>query len=449
MTTSSLAIPATAQQAARWHTLRTTRDRSVYHITWRLGCAGHVDFDALAAAWQTVTDRHECLRSRFEVRDGELTMITEPTVDAAALLIEPDVREAGEAADEFARVAAELHLREFRLDEGPMGRLALVRIGAQEEIVLIIHHIAVDGWGMNVLFDELSAAYASLARGEEPSFPHDAVSFHAYAEKLRAQEAKGTWRRTIDHWRTALDGVTLTTVAHDRELGRPTAVGDPGATVDYRFTERADAARAALAQELGATPFSVMLAAWQIVLARGGEQESTIGVRSMNRTTRNELALVGLISNACLVRATVGDGASFREVIGEARDATWNLLGHQGVPYPVVHASLPEETRARLTNVKLTLNYLGPIARDLSLGDIRLTMLEAPNRAARADMVVSYWDGEDGILTVTEYNTEAYDEETVLGMMRDLDEVLVAAAADPDRPVGDLRVRTRSAPAAR
>ncbi|MFG2914991.1 condensation domain-containing protein [Kitasatospora sp. NPDC048298] len=448
MTARSLTIPATAQQAARWRALRTARDRSVYHVTWRLGCAGRVDFDALAAAWRIVTNRHESLRSRFEELDGELKMITEPAVDVLAQLIEPDVPEAGRAAEEFARVAAELHLREFHLEVGPMGRLALVRIGAQEEIVLTIHHIAVDGWGMTVLFEELSAAYVSLARGEKPFFAHDAASFHDYAEKLRAEEAKGRWRRTIDHWRTALDGVTLGTVAHDRELGRPTAVGDPGTTVRYRFSERADAARSALAQELGATPFAVMLAAWQIVLARGGERESTIGVRSMNRTTRSELALVGLVSNACLVRATVDDGASIREVIGAARDATWDVLGRQGVPFPVVHANLPQETRSRLTNVKLTLNYLGPIGRNLSLGDVRLTMLETPNRAARADMVVGYWDGEDGILSETEYNTEAYEEETVLRMLRDMDEVLVTAGEDLDRPVGGVRVRTRSALAA-
>ncbi|MFF4489532.1 condensation domain-containing protein [Streptomyces sp. NPDC001544] len=449
MTTDSPVIPATAQQAARWHTLRTARDRSVYHITWRLGCAGRIDFDALAAAWQSVTDRHDALRSRFEERYGELTMIIEPSVEVTALLIEPDLPEAGTAAEKFARAAADLHLREFRLDEGPMGRLALVRIGDREELVLTVHHIAVDGWGMSILFEDLSAAYASLVRGEKPVFARDAVTFRDYAAKLRAEEAKGKWRRTLDHWRTALEGVTLTTVAHDHELARPTAVGDPGATVRYRFTAAAHAGRTALAQELGATPFSVMLAAWQIVLARGGERESTIGVRSMNRTTRSELALVGLVSNACLVRATVDDGASLREVIGAARDATWNALAHQSVPFPAVHAALPEETRSRLTNTKLTLNYLGPIGQNLTLGDIRLTMLEAPNRAARADMVVSYWDGGDGILTETEYNTEAYEEETVLRMMRDMDEVLVAAAADLDRPVGDLRVRTRSAPAAR
>ncbi|WP_329375292.1 condensation domain-containing protein [Streptomyces sp. NBC_01483] len=448
MTTRPLVIPATIQQAARWHTLQSARDSSVYHITWRLECAGHVDFDALAAAWQMVTNRHESLRSRFVARDGELDLVIQPAVDVTARLIEPVVLDVDQAAQEFLRIAVELHTQEFHLDAGPMARLALVRIGAQKELILTAHHIVVDGWGMMVLFNDLSAAYASLVRGEKPVFTNDAASFHSYAEKLRSEEEQGRWRRSLDHWRTALDGVVVTTVAHDREPGRPTAVGDPGTTVRYRFTAQADLGRAALAQELGATPFSVMLAAWQIVLARGGERELTIGVRSMNRSTRSEQALVGLVSNSCLVRATVDDQASIREVATAARDATWNLLAHQGVPFPVVHAALPEETRSRLTNVKLTLNYLGPIGQDITLGDIGLTMLQAPNRAARADMVVSYWDGSDGILAEIEYNTEVYEEETVLRMMRDMDDVLVMAAADVDRPVGGVRVLTRSAPAA-
>lgn len=448
MTTRPLVIPATAQQAARWHTLRTAKDRSVYHITWRLGCAGHVDFGALAAAWQAVSDRHDSLRSLFVARDGQLNLVIQPAVDVTARLIESDVLDVDQAAQEFLRIAVELHTQEFHLDAGPMARLTLVRIGALEELVLTIHHMVVDGWGMNVLFNDLSTAYASLVRGEKPVFANDAVSFHSYAEKLRAEEEQGRWRRTLDHWRTALDGVALTTVAHDRETGRPTAVGHPGTTVRYRFTAQADSGRAALAQELGATPFSVMLAAWQIVLARGGEPELTIGVPLMNRSTRSEQALVGFVSNSCLVRATVDDQASIREVATAARDAIWNLMAHQGVPFPAVHAALPEETRSRLTNVKLIINYLGPIGKDLTLGDIGLTMLQAPSRASRADMTVGYWDGSDGILAEIEYNTEAYEEETVLRMMRDVDDVLVLAAADVDRPVGGVRVMTRSAPAA-
>ncbi|WP_159452433.1 condensation domain-containing protein [Streptomyces malaysiensis] len=449
MNARPLVIPATAQQAARWNALRSARDRSVYHITWRLGCAGRVDFDALAAAWQTVTDRHDSLRARFVAHDGELDMVIQPALDVTARLVEPDVPDVDQAAQEFLRLAVELHTQEFHLDAGPLARLALVRIGAREELILTVHHIIVDGWGTTVLLNDLSAAYASLVRGEKPVFISDAVTFHGYAEKLRSEEARGRWRRSLDHWRTALDGAVLTTVAHDREPRRPTAVGDPGRTVQYRFTAQADSGRAALAQELGATPFSVMLAAWQIVLARGGERELTVGVITMNRSTRSEQALVGFVSNSCLVRATVDDQASIREVATAARDATWNLLAHQGVPFPVVHAALPEETRSRLTNIKLTLNYLGPIGRDLTLGDIGLTMLQGPNRAARADMTVAYWDGDDGTLAEIEYNTEVYEEGTVVRMMRDMDDVLVMAAADVDRPVGGVRVLTRSAPAAR
>ncbi|WP_326809731.1 condensation domain-containing protein [Streptomyces scopuliridis] len=168
-----------------------------------------------------------------------------------------------------------------------MARLALVRIGAQEGLVLTMHHIAVDGWGMMVLFDDLSTAYASLVRGEKPLFTADAASFHGYAEKLRSEETgpMATKPRPLAY---GTERVVVTTVAHDREPGWPTAVGDPGTTARYRFSAQADLGRAALAQEVGATPFSMMLAAWQIVLARGGVRESTIEVRSMNRSTRSE-----------------------------------------------------------------------------------------------------------------------------------------------------------------
>ncbi|MCM6773983.1 condensation domain-containing protein [Nocardia sp. CDC159] len=447
MTGEPIPVEPTALQEAMWWLCQRVRDESVYAITWRLACDAAPDISALRVAWQAVVDRHEAMRLSFALRDGAIEAAVAPAAPVSVRSIEVD--DPGSAGTDalLLAIAEELHRQPFDLARAPMGRLTLVRVGERYELILTVHHIALDGWAMQLLFSDLAEAYAAALRGAVPAFAAPAPSWAEFArEQARARRA-GKWQKGIDHWRKTLDGVVATTVAGDRP--RYAGAGGVGAILRHTFSDAAVEGVAALSKSASTTSFAVVLAAVQVLLARSGESSDVVvGALAANRMSTREQRLVGYTVNLCALRATVAEQDTLAEVTGRARQSLWQMLAHQGVPYPVVFSELTESARAGLGDiVPVMLNYLGPIGGGLKLGEIGMTLLPSPNIAARTDIAIAYWDTENGGITAeVEYSTARYDRDTVVRLLQDLDAVL-ALGVEPDRRVAEVPVRTKSVPA--
>ncbi|MEV0395168.1 condensation domain-containing protein [Polymorphospora rubra] len=437
-------VPATAMQEALWWVHQRARNRSVYNLTWRLATDRPLDRAALRDAWQSLVDRHETLRTSIHRRDGrvELDVAARLPVDVAR--IEIDDPGSADPATLLRLLAEELQEREFALDSAPLARLTHVRVGAVHELVLTVHHVVLDGWAIQLLMGELSQAYAAAGAGRPVSWPADPVPFSTYAREHAAARADDRWAQSLRYWRNTLADATAATLEPD--LPGELASGAPGAIVRYGFSADAATGIAALAKVTFGTPFAIVLAAAQIVLARGGAgSDVTLGVVVANRMTARDQALVGYTANLCTVRAGVRDTDTVLDVVGRARDGMWAMLTHQAVPYPVVFEALPSDTQTALGDTApLLLSYLGPIGNDLRLGDVPVRLLPSPNRAARADLAMSTWETDGEYLAEIEFNTSRYRPDTVLRFLHDLDAVLADGGAEPARTVGSLAVGSRA-----
>jgi pimeloyl-ACP methyl ester carboxylesterase len=435
-------VPATAMQESMWWIHHRAKIKSVYNLTWRLACDSAVDPAALAAAWQAVHDRHDALRGGLTQQDGSVGMFIEP-----AVLATPEhvvVADPGPASPDtlLELIAGELHDRPFQLSHPPLTRLALVTVAGRPELIVTVHHSMIDGWGLQLLLTDLSAAYAA-ARGAAPSSPPtDPASFADYCRRSQAAQTGGRWQAGTKHWRNALRGATATTVLADRP--RTQGTGDRGAVLRFVLSRGACEGIAAQAAQVSATPFAVLLAAFQTVLARGGAgSDVAIGIATANRLTQRDQALVGYTSNLCISRGAVCDEDLFAAVVARARDELWTMLAYQDVPFPLVFGALDGQDQARLGDIPpLLLSYYGPIGAGLRLGDVALDMMPSPNRAARSDLSFGLYELDGRQAVEVEYNVGRYDRETVLALLADLDAVLTAAR-QPGR-VGDLTVATRA-----
>lgn len=187
-------VPATAMQESMWWIHHRAKIKSVYNLTWRLACASAVDPAALAAAWQAVHDRHDALRGGLTQQDGSVGMFIEPAVLAAPERVV--VADPGPASPDtlLELIAGELHDRPFQLGHPPLTRLALVTVAGRQELIVTVHHSMIDGWGLQLLLTDLSAAYAA-ARGAAPSSPPvDPVSFADYCRRSHAAQTDGRWQ---------------------------------------------------------------------------------------------------------------------------------------------------------------------------------------------------------------------------------------------------------------
>ncbi|KIH99633.1 hypothetical protein LP52_07030 [Streptomonospora alba] len=437
-------VEPTALQEAVWWVCRRIGDQSVYNLTWRLAAEAALDLAALRVAWQAVVDRHEALRLSFQHGQGHLSAGIAAEVAVEVPLIE--VADPGAApVDALLRsIAEESHRAPFDLDRAPLARLTAVRVGDGHELIITVHHIVVDGWAIQLLFDDLAEAYRAAVRGRPPGFAADAPSWRAFAREEQAIRAEGRWQSDIDYWRRTLAGASAATVLGDRS--RYVGTGGPGATVRHTFSDAAVAGLTTLTQSSSATPFAVLLAALQVLLARSGAgSDVVIGAVAANRMSSLDQQLVGYLVNLCMIRSNVSEEDTLAEVVGQASEASWEMFAHQAVPYPVVFSALDEETRSGLGDIApVMLNYLGTIGQGLRLDDIELTLLPSPNVASRADIGIGCWRTEDGgLMAEVEYSTVRYEEATVSGLLLDFDAVLSHGSA-PQRRVADVRVLTKS-----
>ncbi|MFL5539875.1 MAG: condensation domain-containing protein, partial [Longimicrobiaceae bacterium] len=199
--------PTSFAQERLWFIDRLEPGSAVYNLSaaWRLG--GVLDEAVLERSLSEIVRRHEALRTTFGEVDGSPVQVIAP-FSGFSLPVE-DLSALGEADREAAlrRRAGEEARRAFDLSAGPLFRAALLRLGAEEHVLLLsMHHIVSDGWSTGVLFRELSALYAAYREGRESPLAELPVQYADYAVRQREQLAGEVLDRQLAYWKERLAG---------------------------------------------------------------------------------------------------------------------------------------------------------------------------------------------------------------------------------------------------
>jgi amino acid adenylation domain-containing protein len=358
---ASFAFPASFAQERLWVIEQLTPGEPVYMHAWATRLRGTLDAAALADALSDVVARHEALRTRLELRDGALHQVIEP-----AAPVELRRLDAGgpEIAEQLSRETVDI-------GTGPVLRATLARIARDDHVlVLVMHHVAADGWSLGVMAADLEAAYAARRAGRDPDLPELEIQYADFATWQRDWLAGAELERHLAHWRERLAGAPPElTLATDRP--RPAVQDHDGDAVVFTVD-------AALRQEVEAregTPFMSVLAAWAKLLRAWSGQPEVVVVTPVSGRTRTEVeGVVGLFMNLLPLRV---DGT-----FESAREATLDALSHQDLPFEkLVEELQPERDLARgaLAQAMLVLQSAGT-------GTLALEGLECEPLAMRADM---------------------------------------------------------------
>jgi hypothetical protein len=200
-------LPLSFAQQRLWFIDQLEPGSSAYNIPFALRLTGTLDVRALGRSLDLLAARHEVLRTRFPQVDGEPVQRIEPARARADARHRPerlveDVREA-----EALRLASAEAARPFDLAAGPVLRTGLLRLAADEHVVLFnVHHVASDGWSTGVLVREISAAYTAFVQGEVPTLPALPVQYADYASWQREYLQGEVLERQLAYWRERLAG---------------------------------------------------------------------------------------------------------------------------------------------------------------------------------------------------------------------------------------------------
>ncbi|HEX9939788.1 MAG TPA: amino acid adenylation domain-containing protein, partial [Longimicrobium sp.] len=327
-------LPLSYGQERLWLMETLSPGALAYGVTVPLAFEADADASVLALALAEVVRRHEALRTVFRaVEHGTAVQQVQPpyAVDVAVddLAAAPaDVQE--RAVADAAQLASG---QRFDLENGPLLRARLLRLQGMSVLLVNVHHIAFDGWSARVLERELRALYDAFSRGEPSPLAPLPVQYADFAAWQRRWLESGVLDGQVEFWRRALAGAPA---ALDLPADRPRPAArtyEGGRRWFHLPNEVADAARE-LARREGATLFMVLLAAFDVLMARlSGTSDVVVGTQVAGRTREEIEGLVGIFVNGLALRTDLGGDPSFTEAVARVRRATLDAYAHQDVPF--------------------------------------------------------------------------------------------------------------------
>ncbi|HEU4731249.1 MAG TPA: amino acid adenylation domain-containing protein [Kofleriaceae bacterium] len=335
-------VPASPTQARLWLLDQLQPGQSAYHVPVASALRGPLDERALAAAVSDLVRRHEVLRTRYRLVDGELTQVIDPPAPVAI------ARDALGAEDLDRRLAA-LAARPFDLASDWPLRVHLVRRGDADHLLLLVfHHIAVDGGSLPIIARELAAAYAAARAGSPLDAAPAPLQVADVAIWQRRLEAEPSHARSLAYWTHQLAGPLPQLALPPAAIGAP--AGLPGgvrrAAELHRFSLPPPVTRALdrLGREAGATRFMTALATFVAHLARiGGTRDVIVGIPSAGREDPALDGLIGAFINTLAVRIDASGRPSLRELVARVRAVALDAYDHAAVPFERVVEALGVE----------------------------------------------------------------------------------------------------------
>ncbi len=478
--------PLSYAQQRQWFLWRMNPSSCAYHVAGALRLSGRLDEAALRDSFSALVARHEVLRTVFEpTEDGLARPVVLPVEPLTLVSIDQSRRPSGPAGGRGAQQARsreeddaqeslthalrELSQTPFDLTRGPLLRVGVVRVAADAQVlVVVMHHIISDGASVQLIVDEFAREYrrrvappatdaapggGALERpqqGPEHEVNHrlapdePALRYTDYAAWQRAWLSAGGkdpqlayWLKHLGHPDAGLPTLQLPTDHARRADARYTSVS---------FTQvlppALSTALRARAQDCGATPFTVLLAAFQALLHRyTGQTDIRVGVPIANRHRPETTNLLGLFVNTQVLRNVIHGATPLDEILQATREAVLGAQAHQDLPFEhLVEALQPERSLTQAPLFQVMFNHQ---RRDMAalqhLPGLQLEDEPLPPSAAQFELVLNLLESAQGQIQASFSYAEAlFRPATIERMAGHYLRLLQAFAEDPAQRLCDV-----------
>ena len=433
--------PLSSAQQRLWFLEQWQPNTPLYHMAGAVRLRGPLSHRALRTALRRVVARHDSLRTGFVVAGREPRQIVRPRWPVALPVLDVTALAAADRDALVARLLRTVADTPFDLAAAPMWRVVLLRLGPDDhQLVLCMHHLVSDGRSLELFFGELAEGYDAAQRGTAPPAPAPAVQYADYAVWEQDRIARLDPRR-LHYWTDRLDGLDRVVLPTDR----PRTVGGGAASALHELDLPAHVAKGvtALAEQVNATPFMVLLAAGAATLAqRFGLTDAAVGTPVDLRRSAELTDVVGCFVNTVVLRVGVRPDDTFGGLLARTRETCLDAYAHAEVPFERVVQEVQPRRDATTMPLFQVWFVVGdePVAPDAFSG-LRATTLGVAPPVARYDLRLEFRRAAASLRLVCEYKRDLFHDPTITALTRHLGAVLDAVVTDPDLPLAVIAER--------
>ncbi|HKP80636.1 MAG TPA: condensation domain-containing protein [Pyrinomonadaceae bacterium] len=440
------ALPLSFAQQRLWFLDRLSPGTDAYNLAVAYQLNGPLNIAALERSLNQIVARHEVLRTTIDLVDGEPMQIIAPelslTLEVVDLYALAGVEQEMAVLEEVEREAQQ----PFDLSTGPMVRARLVRLSDEAHVfVVTMHHIATDGWSMDVFSRELSLLYDAEVNDKPAALPELTVQYADYAV-WQSELLKGEiLEEQLSYWREQLYGANAV-LELPADKKRPRLAAGSSEVERFEIDSEILTGLRNLTREEGTTLFMTLWTAFSVLLSRYcGQPDLLIGAPVANRERPEVAGLIGFFTNTLVLRARVTGTESFRSLLTRAREVCLGAYTHQDVPFEtLVEALQPNRDVSRSPLVQVLFSVQSGATGGLELTGIKASPFPVAQRTTKFELVAAFGEKEGGLAGAIQYNTELFEADTVAQLASHLAVLLEHVVENPDRPISELPLLTRA-----
>jgi len=436
--------PLSYAQELLWLLSQVFDDGIAYNAPGAFQLEGPLDLNALAAALQALTERHEILRTTYKLIDGRPMQLVGPVVPVDVNLVDLRSLSADERDAEAQRTLTQESRFRFDLVSGPVMRVTVIRMSEMDHILMVnMHHVATDGYSRTAIYRDLTAMYEALLRGMPSPLEPLPIQYADYAAWQRQWLDGATVSRQLDHWTGNLRGAP-SRLDLPTDLPRPPVRSYVGSNLSAMLDTATREGLRAAARGGDATLFVSLLALFATLLGRySGQDDLVIGTPFAGRNRTELESMVGYFINPLALRIDLSGDPTFEQLIERARTTTLEAFAHADVPYEtVVRATNPQRDLSQTPVFQAMIVLHNPAWQTqrpkFEPQGIRCTEITHEKGWSKFDVLLGMSERTNGLNTTWEYSTELFRPQTVARMAEHFKVLAESAAATPQRRVSQL-----------
>jgi len=432
--------PMSFAQERLWFLDQLEPGNPLYNVPCAVSIHGTLNVNALERSINEIIRRHEILRTRFATNAGQPVQLIAPSLTIPLPITDLARLSQSDRNAKAEKLAREEATRSFNLGAGPLIRANLLRLAANEHVLLLnVHHIASDEVSREIIVRELVALYEAFAQGKASPLPELKLQYADYAAWQRSWMKNASLEQELSHWRARLKGApSVLELPTDRP--RPAAQTFRGANESLALDPAVGSSLRSLSQREGTTLFMTLLAAFKVLLNRySGQEDIVVGSPFTNRQRAEVENLVGFFVNTVPLRTDLSGDLPFRELLHRVKATALEAYDHRELPFEKLVEELRPERNLSYNPLFQILfavqNNSTPIEQ---VAGITLHLKDVDTATSKFDLTCTVVPSESGFVTSFEYSSDLFEAKTVRRMMESFHSILEAVAKNPDQRISEL-----------
>ncbi|MED1805344.1 surfactin non-ribosomal peptide synthetase SrfAA [Bacillus subtilis] len=417
----------------RMYVLQQLEDaQTSYNMPAVLRLTGELDVERLNSVMQQLMQRHEALRTTFEIKDGETVQrIWEKAECEIAYFEAPE--------EETERIVSEF-IKPFKIDQLPLFRIGLIKHSDTEHVLLFdMHHIISDGASVGVLIEELSKLYDG--ENLEPL----RIQYKDYAVWQKQFIQSELYKKQEEHWLKELDG-ELPVLTLPTDYSRPAVQTFEGDRIAFSLEAgKADALRR-LAKEMDSTLYMVLLASYSAFLSKlSGQDDIIVGSPVAGRSQADVSRVIGMFVNTLALRTYPKGEKTFADYLNEVKETALSAFDAQDYPLEDLIGNVQvQRDTSRNPLFDAVFSMQNANIKDLTMKGIQLEPHPFERKTAKFDLTLTADETDGGLTFVLEYNTALFKQETIERWKQYWMKLLDAVTGNPNQPLSSLSLVTET-----